>query len=312
MNHVQIQHFLTIVKYMSITKAARELYITQPALSHSLSKIESELGLTLFRRDGNRIYLTHKGEELYEKFEKVNDAYSQLFEKAQSLEGEDEETITVGFSGSAPIFFAMFTSGFLATYRGIPIKKVYADYQQLKQFLLAKQIDFAITYPPITDGKIGCRSFLKDELVLAVSNSHPLAAKETITAEDLEHYQFTLLRSSNPFRRLCDELLRQKGITIQLKGEYDYSEFVRLVDLNRNGSGFLTFTVPNSFPKWFGDGYVCRTISDCKMYQITAVSWLLENNKNKKYNDLIDMIERHYREEYDKADCHAFMLYENQ
>lgn len=45
MNLTQVQHFLTIMKHMSLTKAAKELYITQPALSQSLSRLEKELGI---------------------------------------------------------------------------------------------------------------------------------------------------------------------------------------------------------------------------------------------------------------------------
>lgn len=55
MNHVE--QFMTIVKYMNLSRASRELYISQPALSMSLSRLESELGVQLFYREGNKLVL---------------------------------------------------------------------------------------------------------------------------------------------------------------------------------------------------------------------------------------------------------------
>src|SRR5699024_7295088 len=102
----------------------------------------------------------------------------------------------IGFSGSAPIFLAMFASGFLASYKGIPVKKVYADHEQLQHFLQAHEIDLAIAYPPVTGEGIGCLPFLRDELLLVLSEKHPLAEKAMIRAEDISKYSFTLLKTS--------------------------------------------------------------------------------------------------------------------
>ena len=61
-------HFLTVVKYMNMNKAAKELYITQPALSFSISRLEKELGLALFYRDKNKLVLSKEAEILLPAF----------------------------------------------------------------------------------------------------------------------------------------------------------------------------------------------------------------------------------------------------
>lgn len=63
---------------MNMTKAAKELYITQPALSHALSKMEDELGLKLVYRDGNRLVLTEEGRKLQKDFEGIVRAYDDM------------------------------------------------------------------------------------------------------------------------------------------------------------------------------------------------------------------------------------------
>lgn len=64
MNHTQIHRLLVITKSMSITRTAKELYITQPALSHAVSDIENELGIKIFFRDNNRLILTDQGRKV--------------------------------------------------------------------------------------------------------------------------------------------------------------------------------------------------------------------------------------------------------
>ena len=62
MNFLQLEYFLTILKFNSISKAASELYITQPALSQQLIHLEKELDTKLFYRKGNSLILTEAGE----------------------------------------------------------------------------------------------------------------------------------------------------------------------------------------------------------------------------------------------------------
>lgn len=78
MNFTQIQHFLTIMKYMSLTKAAKELYITQPALSHSLAKLEKELGIPLFYRDNNKLIMTKECSKIFGDFYDLYEMYENL------------------------------------------------------------------------------------------------------------------------------------------------------------------------------------------------------------------------------------------
>ena len=71
MDYNQIQRFLMIVKHSNLSGAAKELYISQPALSLSLANMEKELGMPLFYRVKNRLVLTPEGETLLENFEHV-------------------------------------------------------------------------------------------------------------------------------------------------------------------------------------------------------------------------------------------------
>lgn len=128
MNLLQAQQLLTIVKYMNLSKAASEVYISQPALSLSLGRLEKELGVRLFFRDGNKLILSHDGEVLYDYFRNLNEAHQKLLSKTEELtRPSQEEYITFGFSGSPLQFAALCSTGICDNFQGKHVKIVSAD-----------------------------------------------------------------------------------------------------------------------------------------------------------------------------------------
>ena len=96
MSPLQAKQFLTIVKHMNLTKAANELYITQSALSQSLSKLENELGIRLFYRDGNRLILSKEGNILLPDFEQLVSVHDHLIENAHALSDQGRGGVRIG------------------------------------------------------------------------------------------------------------------------------------------------------------------------------------------------------------------------
>lgn len=297
MNQQQIKYFLTIVKHMSLTRAAQELYITQPALSNALAKLEKELGVSLFYRTGNRILLTEAGEIFEKKFRVLSDVYKEIYELAEIMSKEKIQKLTIGFSGSIMVFLTMNVTGFLSSYQNVSIQKVYADQQKIIQMLKNQEIDLAITCPMIDDSEICSHLIHKNQIVLAVSSAHPLSEKKEITLEDLEQYDISLLTSTNSFRRNCDELLKQKNIKIHGK-EYEYADYVRHLEAGKYGQEVLAFTTDKDFEKWYGRGYLKKDIQGIRLEQITGVSWLLKGDIQYRYTEIIDLVKKEYSKVY--------------
>lgn len=314
MNYLQIQQFMVIAKHMSLTKAARELFITQPALSHSLAKMEEELGVRLFYRSGNKMVFTPEGESLLEHFRRIDEDYGRMYDSARQLSAAHEETIALGFSGSVMIFSSLFVTGFLTAYNGIPINKIFADHDKIERMLKDGQLDFAITYPPIKTPEIANHVIYEDAIVLAVSSGHPLVCREcqgyalrSFSLSELGGCFFTLLTRANPFRKNCDALLQKEGITISGR-EYDYADYIRVLEDSRHGDDFIAFTTENSFYKWYGDGFVCLPITGRALTQVTGVSWRTDSKVQYKYKELLDQIVSDYPAVYDNYWHHSFPL----
>ena len=92
----QIQYFLTAARCLNFTVAARELYITQPALGRQISAIEEELGIKLFIRNKNSLSLTPVGAMLREEFTSLMVNYNEILQKIYAMGQEDSVRIRIG------------------------------------------------------------------------------------------------------------------------------------------------------------------------------------------------------------------------
>ena len=94
---LQINYFLCVVKHMSFTKAAAELYITQPSLSKQISNLETELGVRLFDRSvKTQLRLTPAGITMRDFFARSRDDFTQALQKAQEENGTLSGTLRIG------------------------------------------------------------------------------------------------------------------------------------------------------------------------------------------------------------------------
>ncbi|MCQ2552983.1 MAG: LysR family transcriptional regulator [Clostridia bacterium] len=93
----QISCFLSAARNLNFTVAAEECYITQPALSRSISSLEEDLGVKLFERTNNNLALTPGGERLYKFFDEQSKAFSSVVNNAKFDNDRDQNRLTIGF-----------------------------------------------------------------------------------------------------------------------------------------------------------------------------------------------------------------------
>ena len=298
MNYTQIQQFLVLSKTMNMTKAAKELYITQPALSHALSKMEDELGLKLVYRDGNRLVLTEEGRKLQKDFEGIVRAYDDMNLHAAKMREERAEKITLGFAGAITAFSSLFTYGSLSDFHGISIRKIFAEHEIIDNMLQNGQIDFAITFPPLTGRNVESRMLIRDPIMLAVAGGHPILKQYSIHLEDLAKYPLLSLTDDNPFTSYCDDLLRQHSAPPMRFEKISYHDLVSVVDQGRNGGKILSITTRKQFSSWFGRGYRCMHIADFDESLDSAICWRADSSFAYEYKELVDYLESSYDRVY--------------
>ena len=300
MNFKQIQQFLTIVKYMNLSTAARELYISQPALSLSLARMESALNVRLFFRDGNRLILSPAGEQLLDSFKKLNMDFEHLYDQAALLNTPPpgEGYITVGFSCSALLYAALYMSDFLSSYNGKTIHKLHGDTANILFLLKSQQIDFAVTSPPLEDDTISSRSVVTEPILLVVSNRHPLAKRPFVHFKDLEGLDFVGLNKHNKFRSECDQICARNHFSPNYVIECEYLEQRKIIEESAGSSRYLSFCARDSFSRYYGSGYIAIPIEGEYVSRTTSISWLTERKLQYEYKGMLNHIVQGYPQLY--------------
>ena len=296
MDYTQIERFLTIVKNMNLGRAASELYISQSALSQSISKLESELGLKLFHRINNKLILTKDAEALLENFERINQAYHDFQDKVETLkQKETDDYIIVGFSGSSSMFASLSINEFFNRYEGDLITPLYTDAGNLERMLSSGQIDFAISYPQLGSQAISSKVIYTEPTEVAVPLTHPFAKKTVLSLRDLEKLSFMGLSKGHLFRNNCDAICAKCGINVNYKKTFNRSGLNDFIQQDNNPDQLAAFVASGSFESMYGGhGYISVPIDDARFQVYTTLSWLSRGQAQYEHAGFIDYVTIEY------------------
>ncbi|SDY53297.1 LysR substrate-binding domain-containing protein [Hymenobacter psychrophilus] len=191
----RLQVFQAVARHLSFTKAARELYISQPAVTKHVRELETAYQQRLFERRGNRISLTAAGELLLAHADEVAARHEQLAEQLRGLRGEAAGRLRLGASTTlAQYELPALLPGFQARYPQIELTLRNANSEQIAEALLAGQLDLGFVEGRAKSRDLHYEPLLADELVavrratpagpppapmpLAEALAHPLVLRE--------------------------------------------------------------------------------------------------------------------------------------
>ena len=144
----QIQYFLTAARCLNFTVAAREMYITQPALGRQISAMEEELGVKLFLRNKNFLSLTPVGAMLHKEFTSLMVNYNEILQKIYAMGQEDSVHMRIGMLEGYGLgdILPRFLHLCQTEYPGLMVELFSASYLELKQQLLEGELDIILTF----------------------------------------------------------------------------------------------------------------------------------------------------------------------
>lgn len=217
----QLEYILAIEEYGNISRAANALYISQSALNQQLIRLEKDLGMKLFYRDkrslrptqAGRIYLDNARDILTIK----KNTYSRLHDLADSATGE----LRLGLTWEHKVdMFAEILPVFSQKYPRFSFKMFERNVAQQHQMILSDHLDLGCVMLQESE-RIDANyiPILREELVLAVPRSHPLAKLSAAVGEPLTYISlalfrdelFSLIYQGSTMRNVVDELFREAG-----------------------------------------------------------------------------------------------------
>lgn len=207
-----LRYFSALAGSLNFTRAAERLHVTQSTLSHQIKQLEDELGTRLVDRTGKRVALTEAGEAFLHHatlaLQEIDRGLGALREDSQESTGELR-------IGSTPTFNMSFIPDCIAGFHKrypryrVVVEELAADViaSRLQQGLL----DLGIAYRPALPGSLQFESLYNEEMVLAVSESHPLARRKRVRMVELHRLPMVMLPASFATRQMLDECLRSCG-----------------------------------------------------------------------------------------------------
>lgn len=227
MNLYRLRIFLAVARRLSYSRAAEDLFISQPAVSRHVDALEKELGTQLLGQTGNRVYLTESGRLVYSYAQKLFGVEEELDRALAELKHLKRGYLRLGASSTPGIYLLPpVIACFQERYPGVEVSLAVANSREIEERVLRNELDLGFVGAHSRPG-LQVRPYARDRLILIVSPRHPLATQSSATVEQLQSEPFLLREQGSGTRRAFEEELARQGIGLARAMELNGSEAVK-------------------------------------------------------------------------------------
>ncbi|ADY51974.1 transcriptional regulator, LysR family [Pseudopedobacter saltans DSM 12145] len=240
----RLKVFHLVAKRLNFTKAAEELYITQPAVSKHIHEIEVFYGTKLFERNGTRIKLTAAGKILAQYTDQLNHIYRNIESDLAALDKNVKGSLKIGASTTVSQYFlpkqlAIFKQKF----PDINIELNSNNTEIIENLLLEGKIDVGIVEGQSKRQNLKYTAIVKDELVLCASTKNDVIKKNTFSLNDLKKIPLLIREPGSGSLEVVSSALKEKGIRfsdLYIEMVLDGIESIKSYLLNSDTFAFLS------------------------------------------------------------------------
>ena len=240
----RLKVFYTVAKRLSFTKAAAELFITQPAISKHIKELEEHYKIKLFDRNGSKILLTTAGQVLLEHTKSIFEYYRKIDYDMSALINERIGLLRVGASTTIshyliPPLLALFHQKL----KEVKVSLLNGNTEQIESALIKQDIEIGIVEGQSKNKSIKYTEFLKDELVLVCNSSHALTKLDFVTHEDLKRMNFVIREQGSGTLEVIEHALKPFGIkfsNLNIEMQLGSTESIKSYLLNSDCVAFIS------------------------------------------------------------------------
>jgi LysR family transcriptional regulator, benzoate and cis,cis-muconate-responsive activator of ben and cat genes len=187
----QLRSFIAVARALSFSRAARELHLSQPALSAQIKALEDEVGTRLLERNRRVVRLTRAGESLLADAEQLVQNAGEARKRALRVASGEAGHLRIAFVASAmPELVPAIALAFRTRYPQVTLELKNLPTVLQVQALEAKTLDVGFVRLPLTAPRLAITPLHSEPFALAISKSHPLARKKRLTVADLSGEPF--------------------------------------------------------------------------------------------------------------------------
>ncbi|MFZ7120263.1 MAG: LysR family transcriptional regulator [Eubacteriaceae bacterium] len=273
--------YLSVAKHLNLSIAAKETFISQPAMSLKLNTIEEDLGVKLLKRSRHKVELTNAGKFIQKEFSYILNYYEKVKDEAKKISVMDNNHLSIGYHGPtewAKINYLI--ENFHKKYPHIIIDVTISGWGPLTMEIINASLDVIfVEKSEVHDISILESQFLfRDYGAIAVSKSSPLAKYKKITAKYLENEKIIMSNTKSATKSLnqIHKRLTEAGFNMQNAKLVDcYETTIAMASANMGVA-----PIPRTF-KIEGHQSVCYVdIDSDKIYEDFVLTWSKNNEKS--------------------------------
>ena len=280
MDMKSLNYFVHAAETLNFTKAAKECYISQTAISLSIAKMEEELGFMLFDRNNRSIRLTPAGRDFYEWACRTLHSYDQAVQSGRNIASGQTGMIRIGFSSTFEgLWFIPYMQEFRKRLSDVHMEQRIMEPDILVDALRNRDID-AVVAPPceyLDDKSITVQHLAHFPMILVMNKKHPLAKYDQVPTDTL-HQQIGIVlnyqnapKGSRHFLESC----QQYGVHFKELRQLERLEVILLHLIDSFDVAFLPAIVAN----YLNDFLIARPLRGCDM-RLTFSFCYLKSSRN--------------------------------
>ena len=228
MNLNQLKIFYSAVKAGNLSAAAEELFITQPAVTKGIQRLQEHYDMKFIDYIGKKLVLTDAGEVLYEIAQKIFEMESQAEESIRDFQQRKRGLIRILSSESFGDYYL--PQVIIPFSKAHPLVKVSMDIlptDLVVENTASLNCDIGFISYPVTHEKLTVKEILEDNLVIITPKSHALACKSMLTPQDLEGQAVIMHEKGSAPRQAIEAFIQRHAITVGIPMELSSNRAIK-------------------------------------------------------------------------------------
>ena len=233
----QLQVFEKVASHLNHSRAAEELYLSQPAVSMQIKQLEAHIGLPLFEQMGKKLFLTEAGGELFHYSRNIAQQLAEMETVFNQMKGLEQGCLTLSVVNTANYFTPQLLATFCQQHPGINVILHVANRDAVLKRLAENSTDLAIMGQPPEDSDLTAEGFMDNLLVVIASPNHPLASAAQVKFSQLALEPFLSREQGSGTRSAMERLFAKHRIQPHIRMEMETNEAIKQAGASGHGAG---------------------------------------------------------------------------
>lgn len=238
----QLRLFEAVARHRSYTRAAEELFLTQPAVHIQVKRLEESVGLPLIERVGKKLLLTRAGEEVYESALAVITRLKTLADTIVDMKGEVAGPLKIAVVTSAKFFMPHFLGIFIHKYTDVQPQLTVTNRARVLERLSENLDDFVVMGQIPDHLDLAVRPFMDNPLVVVAHPEHHLSGKRNIDLDNIVKERFLFREVGSGTRAATAQFFADHKLPVQPYMELGSSEAIKQAIMANLGISVLSLS----------------------------------------------------------------------